>query len=38
MTPNVINSLLCSDALVWDNNEICVVRFNEDGTGEVSLS
>lgn len=37
MAPNIITTLLCSDTWVWDNDQRCVVRFNEDGTGEVSL-
>jgi len=35
MAPNIITTLLCSDTWVWDNDQRCVVRFNEDGTGEL---
>jgi len=34
--PNTIKSVLCSSPWTWNPDEECTVKFNEDGTGEVS--
>jgi len=34
--PNTITSVLCSSLWTWSPDEECTVKFNEDGTGEVS--
>jgi hypothetical protein len=35
-TPNNVASLLCLDTWTWNPTQKCTVKFNEDGTGEVS--
>lgn len=37
LEPDIITSVLCSGFWTWNPDEECTVKFNEDGTGEVSL-